>query len=637
MKRGVYKHFFFLFSIALPFLFICQLAFAGNGAFPNAVAIDKAFSSRAHEVWLTYKKLMKNKKYEEGARQLDILHLEQRALGIKDLPPYSHALVREAQRQEDPEQAKEIFYYARKLSPDLPSIDFREAIYMIKNGVLDIVWLSKFTGGGIIKLWTNYSVRFSLIANFLFYLSGAFVFAVLLSLLMMALKYFRPLSHDTGDALKINTNLFKTFLCGCLFLVPLFMPVGLLGVIIIWSFLICAYLSRQERFLLTALIIGFLLAPTLMGAFIGLCQYEKSIEGHMMKVLDGQCLGPCIYELKDYEEANPEDLDVTFSLGYILKKRGYYSLAARHYEKILGDKGGFKDLLVKSYNNLANIYWSLGDYEKAIKYYELATKRDPKNAIAYYNLSQAFYATAQLEEGTAALNRAEALEPKIIEKFKTQELDPSRLDLVDLGLIPFSIYKRWFKPKNYYKNEIFSELWSSVIPFSGPSGAFLLIAFFISWALFSALFLVKRNLCSKLCLQCGHVVCHRCGYSPKKEQICSECFNLLRFGSGRVSPERKRQKELNIKKYKERQSKIAILLSVPFAGLGHIYDNKPIKGFLLLGLVGLMIFSMLSSSPPITTVDQLPKINFWVATVFEAIILILAIVYAVKDIRKQNA
>jgi tetratricopeptide (TPR) repeat protein len=87
-------------------------------------------------------------------------------------------------------------------------------------------------------------------------------------------------------------------------------------------------------------------------------------------------------KLNTYIESNPNSSDALFLKGVLLAELGYYNDAV----KVFLDMTVKFPTLLEPYNNLAVLYASKGQYDKARKALETAIKTNPSYAIAHDNL-----------------------------------------------------------------------------------------------------------------------------------------------------------------------------------------------------------------------------------------------------------
>ncbi|RME88619.1 MAG: tetratricopeptide repeat protein, partial [Candidatus Hydrogenedentota bacterium] len=114
-------------------------------------------------------------------------------------------------------------------------------------------------------------------------------------------------------------------------------------------------------------------------------QNPKSIEAYLL-------LAQAYLQLKEIEQAiqtyekvlsiDPFELTSLSRLAYLYETKKDSRKAAAYYKRIIlsiNTKGGNPNLLAKAYSSLANYYYSKGQYNRAIEYYEKFQKMDPKN------------------------------------------------------------------------------------------------------------------------------------------------------------------------------------------------------------------------------------------------------------------
>jgi len=118
----------------------------------------------------------------------------------------------------------------------------------------------------------------------------------------------------------------------------------------------------------------------------------------------------CLFATDQYEKAedmcrqvleeNPDNLDVLFTLGAVLSKRGEHREALRHFKKFLSAKReedwrpAFTQLIVDTYtledrvwNNIGECYRNMGLLDQAIRAYLKAIRINPGHVNFYKNLA----------------------------------------------------------------------------------------------------------------------------------------------------------------------------------------------------------------------------------------------------------
>jgi len=112
-------------------------------------------------------------------------------------------------------------------------------------------------------------------------------------------------------------------------------------------------------------------------------------------------------ELKQIIEKQPGNADAYYKLGWIQAKNKEFQQAISNFKKAVA----IDDSLVGVYNNLGNIYFTMGNRQEAAKYYIEAIKRRPSLIDPHFNLGVIYYYQGMLEEATREFNIVLKLDP----------------------------------------------------------------------------------------------------------------------------------------------------------------------------------------------------------------------------------
>jgi tetratricopeptide (TPR) repeat protein len=112
-------------------------------------------------------------------------------------------------------------------------------------------------------------------------------------------------------------------------------------------------------------------------------------------------------ELKRLVSAGTEDAQLYYKLGWTQAKDKEFSGAVKNFKKAIE----LDETLTGAYNNLGNIYYTMGKRNEAAKYYRMALERDPGMADAHFNLGYIYYYQGRLKEATREFNEVLRLQP----------------------------------------------------------------------------------------------------------------------------------------------------------------------------------------------------------------------------------
>ncbi len=91
--------------------------------------------------------------------------------------------------------------------------------------------------------------------------------------------------------------------------------------------------------------------------------------------------------------------------------RGNYEKAAELYGKVLTIKGITTDQRVTAMSGLAEAYFSLNQFERALVTWQKVAALRPENAFAHHNMALAYYRLGKMDKAIAELQKALELDP----------------------------------------------------------------------------------------------------------------------------------------------------------------------------------------------------------------------------------
>ena len=103
--------------------------------------------------------------------------------------------------------------------------------------------------------------------------------------------------------------------------------------------------------------------------------------------------------------ANPKDLDARLQIGIIYARNGVLDVAQREFDAILEQDPRHASAL----NNRGNLYFGLGNFERALEAYRVAEELDGKDGGIRLNAALAYYRLGKLSEARVKFREATAL------------------------------------------------------------------------------------------------------------------------------------------------------------------------------------------------------------------------------------
>ncbi|NOZ95195.1 MAG: tetratricopeptide repeat protein [Acidobacteria bacterium] len=440
-------------------------------------------------------------------------------LGVKRLTPYARALLSWGETNSGP-VAETAVRLAERFDPRSPEVAFHHARVRWSHGSY-LRGIRDYARGWFLLLgdWSaRREILLSLAPWWLLALAGALAVGVV----WQTARFLPELFHDgweLGRLLFSRSN--AVVFAAVLVLLPIFAglgPVWLLG----WLFALSwSYLDVGGR--ITAAVVWLLVLALipLNAVWIGRALRPAGAPAQAVAML-----------LED--RADPSVLQELADLGEVLGSSESYRLVAGALFRLHGDdlsaRVEFQKAALSDENDprplifLGNVALDDGNPSGAIQFYRQALQRDPRNAMAYYNLSRAYDRTYRFEEADQMRRKAEVLsDGRPItsgqHEGSTRVLDP---------VLGWSDLKRM-------RAEVGPQTWKSAG--LGPAAldpAELAVqpipmAFFFTGLFGIVLALARRRWMwtSTACARCGKVFCPQCKTATESDAYCSQCISVF--------------------------------------------------------------------------------------------------------------
>lgn len=120
--------------------------------------------------------------------------------------------------------------------------------------------------------------------------------------------------------------------------------------------------------------------------------------------------------VKPYEiiaAMHPEDIDSLMQVAIIYAKNGLYSQADKTFDKILKNNPDNSAV----HNNRGNIFYSKGEYDRAIETYSYAEQLAANDPGVKVNMAMSYYQLGQLSDARTKFEEARTINHNIIEKY----------------------------------------------------------------------------------------------------------------------------------------------------------------------------------------------------------------------------
>jgi tetratricopeptide (TPR) repeat protein len=383
------------------------------------------------ESWLQWMSSFYQDRPEEAALELQVIRDSLEQLGFERIPDLSiGAAVRAAEsaRQGNLARAEWGLEAAEMLDPGRPETSFAHAVWAWENGDrLQAVahhlrgWARLFRLPGYRFLWLQSSVLMALAALLL---AGAGF--VLVALAIHGGALFRSLERLFGS--RVPPPL-RHLLTWPLLLWPLALPAGPVWLALYLSALLWAYLGWSGRAVLGFgwLVLG--IAPLVVAAQGQRLAVALSPPAHAVSaVVEGRLYGGFFSDLGVLRSALPESPQVQALLGDVHRNMGQWEQARERYEQVLEVVSTDAGALI----NLGAYFFRKGDYGSAIQLFQRAAAADPRNAVAFFNLSQAYSDSYLFTEQRTALRQAREIDDHQVSRWLA-ETQAERVLTIDSG------------------------------------------------------------------------------------------------------------------------------------------------------------------------------------------------------------
>jgi tetratricopeptide (TPR) repeat protein len=188
---------------------------------------------------------------------------------------------------------------------------------------------------------------------------------------------------------------------------PLFLPAGLLWLLLYWSLLLFGFASLSER-LVTALlwvllgVTPLLLAQQQQRVATLLAPPARAVDA----LTEGRLYGALFTDLGVLPSMVSDSAAVRQMVGDLHRMLGQWDEAHIQYMQVLEREPNNVPALI----DVGAYHFLRGDHGNAVQFFQRAASADPTSAASYYNLSQAYSDAYQFAEQHDALNRARALD-----------------------------------------------------------------------------------------------------------------------------------------------------------------------------------------------------------------------------------
>lgn len=512
--------------------------------------------------------------------------------GIKNSEAYSYLLIEKAKR--DKSNAKEILKEALEYSPDLPAVYFEMAkvtfTFNYDNVLKSVDYIIKGIGAYERNFWWIFTMIMSLFISIIISL----ILSIFIIIVVRLPQDIFLISHDLSES-KTKLMLFL------IFIFAIFNPLYFLAALLI---LLSFYVRKRDKFLVYFYLIFLLISPLIYKVI--LLSINASISPEVkavVKINEEKDNNYGISILKDKNE--PAEL---FSYALALKREKRFHEAIDVYNRLLSIKQD-----ARIYNNIANCYVGLGDFEVAKELYKKALEIKPL-VSTYYNLSQVYRETFDFDNGEKYFISAQQLDINSVLYFRKIFSRNLNRFVIDEKLSQIEIWQYALKKSKGYSYSLF------LIPpiLLASISAIMILIFFV----------IDRRLKNRAyrCNRCGTIMCNKCEKHILWGHMCLQCYRSL-VKLEELDAKERIAKILAVYEYRKKKRERIKLLSLLLPGAGQIY-----AGYLLYGLIFMWPFLFLLFIPLTNLLFNIGLVGFSHIWLNICAIFLMLMVYSFSNI-----
>ena len=476
------------------------------------------------------------------------LYEEQLNRGIRETEPYSYLLIQ--QSRTDPANAETLLKEAQRYSPNLPAVYFelsKENFSLNAQGMFETFdYLRQCLDAYKRNFWWSFMLASSLVASLVL----SFLVSIFIIVIIRLPKDVPLFLHD----IKETKNRLLVLL---MFVFALLGPLYLLGCLLM---LISFYRVKWDRVVFYLYIMFLVLSPLLLYAFS--LVFSSSTSGEFKAVVQVNESKGNAYALSLL--GNKKGRDDLFSYALALKRTGKYEQAIETYDRLI--RMGTDPL---AYNNLANCYFAMNNFDMAKELYLKAKDLRPLPSVLY-NLSQTYRETLDFNKGDENFLAAQALNREAVSQYRViAGRNPNRI-VIDETLSFSALLKH---------------AWDRVGRSSTFGLSVLLPLFIPVVALIMALFFFVSGRSFKnwayRCTRCGKILCSRCEKHILWGHMCLQCYrSMVRIEE--LDAKERIARLLAVYEHRQKRRSVTKFLSFLLPGVSQIYAGKVLQGFLFL-------------------------------------------------------
>ncbi|HEY4230511.1 MAG TPA: tetratricopeptide repeat protein [Thermoanaerobaculia bacterium] len=565
-------------AVAFPLLgvlFAAAPAFAQDTVSPLPAPQTRSLYRAS---WFEYLSAFSENDMPSASKALEQMIKAARRVGVHRLSDFSRTAVylgRRAENGGSPERAERAFEAAVQLDDANPDAAIAIVAFRARHG--RVMEALKAVPGAVAALFATHESRVAILSLFGLFAAVAWGATVLAAILVLALAHLPRAVHDIRESARWHFGRSAALPLALLILaLPLFVGLGPVWLIFYWGALLYPYARVRERRVLAFGLVGLALVPPLTALLTQVNIQERSpLMVAAVDLAERREDASAEDGLRQASAVFPEDADVWFLLGVFAERSGDLEKARSAYNKATGaDPSDYRPIL-----NRGNVHFTEGDFGEAVRDYIEASKREPRSADVFYNLSLARGEAYDFAGQSDAIATARQISASQVAGWTN---NPTVSRVVPAGY-PIARARehieRWNsqpKSRRLPGHGTAARPLHAMIPWSLPPIGILVLGALLTSRR------ARRGLATE-CDRCGRVICNRCRRYNDPAQYCAMCSQIYLRKENvdieiQVAETRAAQRRA---KWRQRAGRIASLL---FPGSRAIFEERAVAGVITLFL-----------------------------------------------------
>ena len=442
------------------------------------------------------------------------------------------------------------------------------------------------------RVRADFRLQLELVGNLLFFAIQGLFFGLLAAGLILVGRHQRELRHMWRERLGIFlTDRTAALWAWGFLLLPWVLGFGITVPTLVMFAMLWPLLRPRERMVFVGLVMVLVMmpfAPSLMGRLALPLKTEQAPFFDIHELEYAPYSSARHDAIARLAHQHPENPFLSFGLAWTARRGGDLTGAEKAYRSAL-ERWPNDDRIM---NNLGNLLAMQGRFDDALVLYADATKRQPRNAAAYFNSSQVYVRRFDYRAASDAVAKASAIDFDMVRTYQART--GNELPLVDQWLSPRIFWRVLFETPVTAISPELPPGWRDLVEMSGWRFTGVALGLTLLGLLLGLWW--HRKMPVRTCSNCAAPVCRRCAHRQRELALCRTCAGLAARAQ---TPEFGRVLLLQQKRRVERLGAIlSTTLAALIPGLGLVASRRMFYAIGLLMIAALLTTTSLMVRPP---------------------------------------